>query len=191
MDKYDGEVHFVDEWVGRTLTALDAMQDKDDVVVVLTSDHGEGNGEHGFKWHGQHLYDEVLHVPLLMRAPGTKPAVVDTAVGLMDVAPTLIDLAAQPRFEGRSLVGALRGQPLDNVPVRAELLPYPGWKEHIQVVIDFPLKLMRNRTKNTWKLFDLPADPGEQTDVYLKRPDDATRLRGLLAAPAPTPTDEG
>lgn len=187
MDKYDGEIHFVDEWVGRTLAALDGSAAKDDTVVVLTSDHGEGNGEHGFKWHGQHIYDEVLHVPLIVRAPGSAPAVIDTPVALMDIAPTLVELAgAQPSetFEGRSLVAALKGQALAPRPLRAELLPYPGWKEHIQAVVDPPLKLIRNRTKNTWELFDLSADPREQKNLYRDRADDAARLRALLTTPS-------
>ncbi len=133
-------------------------------------------------------------MPLLIRAPGAKPAVVDTAVALMDIAPTLTEIAGaapEPSFEGRSLAGALRAEALEAVPLRAELVPYPGWKEHIQMVVEFPLKLVRNRTKNTWELFDLSIDPREQTNLYRKLPDAATRLRGLLAAPASAPAEAG
>jgi arylsulfatase A-like enzyme len=187
MDKYDGEIHFVDAWVGKTLEVLDSSPAKDRTIVVLTSDHGEGNGEHGFKWHGQHIYDEVLHVPLLVRGPGIAPRTVDVPVALMDIAPTLVELAGgepPPEFEGRSLAGALRGEPLAVSPLRAELVPYPGWQEHIQAVVDFPLKLVRNRTKNTWELFDLSVDPREQSNLYRKRTEDAKRMRRLLVTPA-------
>ena len=183
MDKYDSEIHFVDRWVGKTLDSLDASGAAEDTVVLITSDHGEGNKEHGHLWHGQHIYNEVLHVPLMVRAPGVKPSVVAEPVALLDVAPTLLDLAGgapEPSFQGRSLVGALSGESSGPVPVRAELLPYPHWKEHVTAVIDGQWKLLRHRTKNTWELYDLAADPREQTNLYRKRRVEAARLRGLL-----------
>ena len=102
----------------------------------------------------------------------------------MDVAPTLIELAGgapPPAFEGRSLVGALAGGTPPSGPVRAELVSYPGWKESVSAVVDFPFKLLRNKTKNTWELFDLAADPREGKNLYRKRPEVAKRMRGLLA----------
>ena len=186
MDKYDGELHFVDAWVGKTISALDEVGVAGRTVVAVTSDHGEGNKEHGHLWHGQHIYNEVLEVPLLLRVPGLAPSVVPGPVALMDLAPTFMDLAgADPvaTFEGRSLVPALRGEPLPTVPIRAELMPYTHWKEHIQAVVLGDEKLLRNRTKNTWELYDLASDPREQVNLYRKRPARAKALRALLGVP--------
>ncbi|ELZ98895.1 putative sulfatase [Haloferax mucosum ATCC BAA-1512] len=67
---YDASVRYLDDQVGRVLDWLEAQGKLDDTVLILTSDHGEYFGEHGGLSHGDFLYDEVLHVPLLISGPG-------------------------------------------------------------------------------------------------------------------------
>ncbi|HTM22071.1 MAG TPA: sulfatase-like hydrolase/transferase, partial [Kofleriaceae bacterium] len=92
VQKYDYEIAFVDGYVGRVLDAIDKNGLRDKTMVVLIADHGEAFGQHRFAgqsmfFHGQTLYEELLRVPLLVRLPGIKPAVIETPVALVDVAP--------------------------------------------------------------------------------------------------------
>ncbi|MDY0059345.1 MAG: sulfatase-like hydrolase/transferase [Myxococcota bacterium] len=183
MDLYDGEIHFVDRHVGMILDRLAEVGLADSTAVVLLSDHGEGNGEHGFKWHGQHIYNEGMHVPLILRVPGAAPRRIATPVALLDVGPTLLDLAGFPipeSFQGRSLVPAVRGEQLPEIPVFGQLLPYPYCKEEVHSLILGPHKVLFHRTNNTWALYDLLADPQEQQDIFAKEPARARELQQLL-----------
>ncbi|MEO6323676.1 MAG: sulfatase, partial [Thermoanaerobaculia bacterium] len=107
---YDGEVAFVDGQVGRVLHQIEARGLAKQTLVVVTSDHGEGLGEHGEETHGVLLYDATLHVPLLVRYPGHVPLgkVIDEVAGLVDVTPTILDLVgvkSDTSLQGRSLFG--------------------------------------------------------------------------------------
>ncbi|MBL8862771.1 MAG: sulfatase [Planctomycetes bacterium] len=110
---YDGEVAYVDHEVGRLLDGLHERGLDARTIVILTSDHGEEFGEHGSWEHGHTHFDELLHVPLLVRAPGLAPRAVDAPVGLVDLGPTLCTLAGlsvPATFGGRDLAPALRAQ---------------------------------------------------------------------------------
>jgi arylsulfatase A-like enzyme/Flp pilus assembly protein TadD len=92
---YDGEIAYVDSAVGTLLTALRAHGLYDQTLVVVVADHGEAFGEHGERSHGLFLYDETLRVPLLVKLPGAGSAhpLVESRVGLVDIAPTLLQQA--------------------------------------------------------------------------------------------------
>ena len=113
--RYDQEVAFVDAAIGELMLALRAMDLYDNTIVVVTSDHGEGFLEHGKLLHSYTPYDEVLQVPLVFRLPQgllTPVAEVDAPVGLIDVMPTLLELASLPpasQAQGRSLVPLMAG----------------------------------------------------------------------------------
>ena len=96
-------------------------------MVVVTADHGEEFGEHGGLTHGRTLYDELLHVPLVVTAPGVVPGAVDAPVSLLDIGPTVLELVGLLRpvaFEGRSLVPLMHGATdLASPPLIAELEP--------------------------------------------------------------------
>lgn len=115
IDQYDEEIVWHDENLGRFLDALRAAGRLDDAVVAITSDHGEGFGEHGVWGHNASLFEEVVRVPLLFWSsePWNQPRRHRVPVSLMDVAPTLLDLAGAPpasTFDGDSLVPWLRGE---------------------------------------------------------------------------------
>ncbi len=93
-EPYVGEIASVDAEIGRLRESLEAKGLLENTVVVVTSDHGEGLGEHGEATHGVFLYQSTLHVPLVIRAPGwPRGHRVAGTVSLADVAPTLLDLA--------------------------------------------------------------------------------------------------
>jgi arylsulfatase A-like enzyme len=172
-EKYDGEVSFVDRYLGQVLDALDAAGLAKDTAVVIFSDHGEAFGEHKFGgermyFHGQTLYDELLRVPLIVRVPGLSPRTIDDPVMLMDLGPTLVDLVKAkrpPNFHGRSLLGALLGEKLAPQPVYAELLPTPSWNHLWRAIIEGNLKLIHKLSENMTELYDLAQDPTEQKNL--------------------------
>ncbi len=109
---YDAEVTGFDRALGRFLDALRASGWLDDALVVFVSDHGEELLDHGSVGHGHSMQEELLHVPLLVRAPGVPPGRAGGLATLMDLAPTVLTLAGAPALEGadgRSLVGELGG----------------------------------------------------------------------------------
>jgi arylsulfatase A-like enzyme len=124
VDAYDAALHQADEEVGRLLAALRALGLDDSTIVVVVSDHGEEFGDHGGVNHGRTLHEEVLRVPLLMRAPGLAPREIVEPVSLADVTPTLLELvglAPEREMDGRSLVPLLRGEPVTPAAIEAEL----------------------------------------------------------------------
>src|SRR5262249_53816443 len=96
-ERYDYEIAFEDGLVGELLDALDKTKLADKTTVVLMADHGEGFGVHTVYgkrdfFHGDSLYRELIHVPLMFRVPGGKPCMRDDVVGLVDLAPTVAAL---------------------------------------------------------------------------------------------------
>jgi arylsulfatase A-like enzyme len=93
---YDAETRFADEQLGRLFDGLRDRGLYDNTVVVITSDHGEALGEHdGFGHYSAH-YEEIVRVPLVLHIPGTSPEIVDRQVGLVDIAPTILDYLDEP-----------------------------------------------------------------------------------------------
>ena len=173
--RYDYELAFVDGWVGQLLDGLAAAGLDQDTVVVLMSDHGEAFGEHNFggqsMFHGTNLYDEQLRVPFAFRVPGAAPRVVDGVTQLIDLAPTIAELAgakADPSWLGRSLVPAIQGGALPPKPAFAELLAYPGWEQDLKMAVsaDGAWKLINVLSQRRMELYDLAGDPGEQRDRF-------------------------
>jgi len=202
---YAEEVAFLDEVVGALVE--DLLASRDDLVVVLASDHGEEFLEHGDLGHGHTLYDELLRVPLqvawsptLGREKGLVPGRVESQVRLVDVLPTLLDLAGlawparAPSLDGESLLSALRGRPLEDRPAFTETdsrgslrggLPGPlrAWREPgLKVILTDPYSDVAGRF---W-LFDLAEDPGEHRNLAGERLDlledrlDRLQARGWL-----------
>ena len=180
---YDGEIAWTDNTLGSLVRALLAEQgDLDNSIVVVTSDHGDEFLEHGGKGHRRTLYEEVLKIPLLLHWPaGLKSRRVSEAVGLVDLAPTLLDLAGLPPMAsvvGSSLAGLARGGVQADRAVLAELNVAPHL---LSAVVQGQSKLITRRHGRRPEYFDLRSDPGEQRPL----PADSGgalsgRLRGLL-----------
>ena len=165
-DGYLAEISYFDEQFGRVLQAVKDLGLDDETLIVLTSDHGEGRGQHGEMTHSTFLYDTTLHVPLIFRAPGRVPAgqVVETQVRLLDIAPTIVDFVRLDRTEqmqGTSLL------PLVAEPGRSERLVCYSDTLVPQHSLNYsPLRSLRT---NDWKfilaprneLYELSGDPDE------------------------------
>jgi len=180
---YDGEVAYTDSLIGEFRTALEERGLFDESVLVLTSDHGEGLGDHGESYHGFFVYDSTVHVPLIVRLPGgtERGRVVGDAVSHVDIAPTLIellDLDGAGAGQGRSLLPDMQGlpNPLAERSVYAEsfyALDHYGWA---------PLRSLRTAEHKYIEapepeLYALLEDPGELANVLLEERDLSRRLR--------------
>jgi arylsulfatase A-like enzyme/Tfp pilus assembly protein PilF len=105
---YDGEIAYTDSVVGKLIGDLRTRGLFDDSVIAVMADHGEAFGEHGETHHGIFLYDETIHVPLLIKLPRQHTATqVETRVGLVDVVPSILqaaDLPVPAAMQGQSLL---------------------------------------------------------------------------------------
>ncbi len=116
IGRYDAEIAFTDKYLGDLVEQMDRMGLKDNTLIAVVSDHGEGLMQHGYMYHGAHIYEEAVRVPMLFRFPGRikKGAVFTEPVELVDLAPTILDLVnidmQNSAFQGQNLAPALCGR---------------------------------------------------------------------------------
>jgi hypothetical protein len=197
-DRYDGEVAYTDDLVGRFLALLKEQGLYDRALIIFLSDHGEGLGDHGEEEHGIFLYREAIEVPLLVKLPGGRRggSTVETPVQLSDVFPTILEQTAttggKPSAGTSSLLAFLeREQP--GRQVYSETY-YPrlhfGWNDLHSLVDGKHHYIEAPRAE----LYDLTRDPGETTNVLESNRRVAFRMREALAplirlASNPAPVD--
>jgi len=185
---YDATVGMADAFTGRVLDALERAGLARDTLVLVTSDHGEEFGEHGFFGHGETLFEPAVRVPLLARLPdgasGPPPgSVAQAPVSLADVAPWILRLCGLVP-DPRMLVGPPLGPDTLSPPGREQLfLELDTHRAHLSAVRQGPLKLHELLTGRTYglqpgqsRLHDLASDPQEQHDLSAAAPADAQRL---------------
>jgi len=173
--QYDGEIAYVDEQLGRVINYMDEKGLRKNTLVLVTSDHGEGLGEHREQTHGLFLYDATMHVPLIMSLPGKLPSgeEPEEVVSLMDVMPSVLEaLGVNPpeQVQGRSLLPLLfdGGEGFKAQPVVMETMtPWHqyGWA---------PSRAIRNRDYKyidapRKELYDLEDDRGENNNLYQEK----------------------
>ena len=180
---YVGEIAFADSQVGRLIDALEKRRLLDRTVVIVTADHGESLGAHGERDHGIFIYEEVVRVPLIVRAAGLRPARVGHVVRLTDVMPTVLELAQVPgpATDGISLVELMRGRTsAADLEAYSESL-YPerlGWSA-LRALRTGRFKLIDAPRP---ELYDLEQDPFEEQNIYEQRRATADSLRARLVA---------
>jgi arylsulfatase A-like enzyme len=171
--RYGLEVEFIDRHVGLLLDDLRARGLYDKALVILTADHGEGLGQHGLLDHGLNCFDELLHVPLIVKLPAGHPgraALERSAAGQVrqiDLVPTILqvlDLPALPGSQGLSLLE--QGERLLLAETHALAVgDFFALRDERYKLIYFP-------PTDRFALFDLAADPEElrpQVDVDAER----------------------
>jgi arylsulfatase A-like enzyme/Flp pilus assembly protein TadD len=182
---YDGEIAYADEIVGRLVKYLKAHQLYDRATIVLLSDHGEGLGDHGEQEHGLFVYDEAIHVPLVIKQEanaGGGRRIADL-VQHVDLVPTILDLVKAPgagNLRGRSLKPLLEGTgKLQPVPIYSEALYaryHFGWSE-LSAITDERYRYIKAPRE---ELYDLDRDPHEKANIAEERPQPRQALRGAL-----------
>jgi arylsulfatase A-like enzyme len=188
IDAYDGEIGYVDEHVARLVEEVEAQRRAQPLLVIITSDHGESFGDHGFYLHANSLYLNEIHVPLIVRWPGKVPGGgrVDAPVSNAAIPATLMELIGrgeQSVFPGLSLVRLWKQEApasdrddilaeIARQPFAPEKLPaYHGWTKSIVT----PEWHYMEHEKFGSQLFNWRADRGELHDLS-KRPD----LQGMI-----------
>jgi choline-sulfatase len=158
---YDADVARADDIVGTFLEFLRTHALYDRAIIVLLSDHGEGLMDHGEQEHGVLLYRESLHVPLLVKAPHVQHREVGTAAGLIDVMPTILDLAGipAPPTRGRSLLGESPAPPIYSESLYARI--HLGCGE-MRSIVDGDRHVIDGAHA---EVFDLARDPAEHVNV--------------------------
>jgi arylsulfatase A-like enzyme len=165
-DLYDEEIFYTDMHLGRLFDGLDTRGLMDNTIVVLTSDHGEGlarEKDHGHIYHGQHLYDNLIHVPLIAWVPGAAGRRVDEPVATIDIVPTLLQLTGVEHrvpLSGVSLVPWIEGREKESHPPVVSQKVQPVNKAKL-AMISWPHKLIWNIPLNTWELYEISTDPHE------------------------------
>jgi len=175
VDLYDGTIAYVDDQIGRLLTALVENGSYDDALIVVTADHGEEFWDHGSFFHGQSLYDELLRVPLIVKYPrgwhaGTR---VDGLASSLDILPTIAAMMAatgtdptDARWQGRRLARVIA--PPDEAPERI-LFATVGRADRRRpprnAVRSKSHKFIVNVVDGTRELYELDTDPLERRSV--------------------------
>lgn len=170
---YYSMISYVDDQVGRLLNTLQQCGFGDNTVVVFTSDHGEMLGERGM-WYKQSFFEPSVRIPLVMQVPaalGMTPGKrVQQPVSLVDILPTLLDLAdPNPDFvdpiDGRSLVPLMSGD-------EALVVPEPVISEYTDMGVIAPARMIRHKKHKLiytlgypLQLYDLEADPLERHNL--------------------------
>ncbi|MBI4878982.1 MAG: sulfatase-like hydrolase/transferase [Planctomycetes bacterium] len=184
LDPYDGEIAAADAALGRLLDALDGLGRLEASLVAVLADHGEGLSDHGEEEHGIFLYEEAIHVPLLLRLPGGARGGrrVGDVVELADVGPTLLARAGLPaleRSEGIDLTPCVEGRAAGARAAYAEshvpqeihgFAPLFAWVEGDRKFIDAPRA----------ELYDLAEDPGETRNTREREAAAAARMLAAL-----------
>jgi arylsulfatase A-like enzyme len=183
-DPYVGEIAYADSQLGRLLEGLERRGDFARTLIVVAGDHGESLGERGERDHGIFIYENVLRVPLIIRAPGVAPSRVGSVVRLTDVMPTILELLRLPaasETDGVSLAGLTQGlvRQLDLEAYAESLDPeHLGWSS-LRALRAGRYKLIDTRRP---ELYDLWRDPFETTNIYARRPELAAMMTDRAAA---------
>jgi arylsulfatase A-like enzyme len=182
LSLYDAGIHWVDKQISRLVQALQQFQRWDDIVFVVTADHGEEFLEHGSRYHSpMSLPEPLIHVPLLLRAPELSGMHLSQGpFSLIHLAPTLLDAVGVPvpkTFQGRSYWEEVSAGNLPSKPAIVECVgactnpfqPADRMRPRLMAVRDAVYKLVINFNGDfhgtTDSFYDLKNDPGEHSPL--------------------------
>lgn len=180
-DYYDAELHETDAAIGGVLEALRQSGQWDRTIIAFVADHGEGLGDHGHYHHGYTLFDDQVHIPMILRIPGQHEGVeIDRPVAAIDLAPTILGAMGLPipsSFQGVDRLA--EDAPTDD----AYVIEYPTYDSSAQKGwVSGRFKYLHDPVFHTEALYDFVADPGELVDVKSEHPDVVARARRELDA---------
>ncbi len=171
---YADSLAYSDYQIGRLVEFLKQRGQWDRTLVVVTGDTGQAFYEHGFVAHANRIYDELMRVPLVIRAPGVAPALDTRPAQHLDVAPTVLELLGipvHPSFQGVSLIAE------EPDLMRSRFLMVQAPLAHQYGVVRDGFKLVHDVERNKTTLVNLRKDPGETRNLMDRRPLLAEELR--------------
>jgi len=187
---YDASIRYVDDRIGLLFQRLKDLKIYDDLLIIITSDHGEEFGDHNHTYHGHTLFDELISVPLIVKFPGYryKGTIVDEHVSHVDLVPTILDyLGLQSRswMRGESLLGLIRTEETTDQMCYSELLSKRTMKFSLRtpqynLIYESPLTYIGDEERGSFMLFDSINDPGEQFDISDVETESLVLLKGEL-----------
>jgi arylsulfatase A-like enzyme len=176
IERYDEKIKSYDEYVGNLLNELEKAGILRRSVVVITSDHGEGFGEHGIFFEHAHLYDEMLWVPLIIKFPINKyqGIRIKQQVRHVDIVPTILDFLGMKDFEmqGESLIPLIEGRKIIN-------FTYLGWRWLAGVRTE-NWKYIYNNNTGEEELYNLQNDKEEMKNLAKEMPEKTKEYREML-----------
>ncbi|MEM7136606.1 MAG: sulfatase [Myxococcota bacterium] len=187
---HDGEITQHDHFLGKFVERLAKLGVLDDSLLVITSDHGEEFNDHGSWGHGHSIYQELLHVPLMLRLPGSLPKgkVVHDSVSTLDVSATVTDLlgvSPMPRNEGESLSPLVWG-----TTGRRPSVAFSDFQDDRRVLTTGRWKfIVRGNLTST--MFDLEHDPAEKNELDASKHPIGRRYARMLLGQFLGSTDRG
>jgi arylsulfatase A-like enzyme len=170
FSQYDSELAYLDSELAHLLDYLAASSLLDRSIVVITSDHGEQFLEHALWGHGQSLYQEEVHVPLIIRDPASGPAVIHHPVEQRDLVPWILQRTGVPRPAEIQPSNLLTGRGLKVAELRRSARGH-------QILVRRAHWAFLHSEQQGDELFDLSSDPGERKDIAPVLPEVAKELR--------------
>jgi arylsulfatase A-like enzyme/lipopolysaccharide biosynthesis regulator YciM len=179
---YRGELQYVDSVIGEIANELSQRNLLNQTIIVITGDHGEMLGEHGERGHGFFIYQESLHVPLLVLVPGHKSGRTDAVVELVDLMPTILELLGikvPESVQGKSVAGLLNGSKVTD-PI--------AYSESLTAMQHFGAEPLRSVQDQHYKyidtvkpeLYDLNKDQREMNNIVEQKKEIASRMKASL-----------
>jgi len=184
---YDGEIAYTDFYLGELFDELKRLDLWDNTMIVLTSDHGDEFFEHGNKGHRNTLYGELLDVPLIVKLPQNRRGGqrVSNLAGIVDIAPTMLDVAGLPPLEGGN-GGSLLARMNESEESMGRVY-FADVDRRLKSVVAGRTKLIAHWRRESGEemaveLYDLNRDPAEQLDLSDQEVQQVVRLRRALRA---------
>lgn len=185
MSHYDEEIVYLDYQMGRLFKKLKEFKIFDNTMIIITSDHGEFFGEHDFWYHSHELYEEVLHVPLIIKYPSfhSQNGVYSKRVSLVDIMPTILNFLKLPIPQDVQGIDLFE----DNSRVIAEVYKHKYKKPRYgeEFVRDLKALFLDNYkyikdSKSRGELYDLNDDPQELYNLIDKMPEKVKEMEAQL-----------
>lgn len=198
---YRAEIVYLDRRIGELREHVEAADEFEDTVFVVTSDHGENIGDHGMLDHQYCLYDTLLHVPLVVHGEGFEEGPVDDLVQLTDLAPTLLDAAGvgapemRAGFQGQSFHPKTNGESRNHV-IAEYMAPQPSMDALRKQVgtlsadvsrLDRSLRAIRTAEEKLIRgsdgvreFYETQDDPDESSNLVAEKPAQAEALETVL-----------
>lgn len=181
---YDGEIAYMDAYLGKIIRLLEEKQVLENTLIVIAGDHGEAFGEHGEFGHMMFCYEENIKIPLILYSNKELPhnKTITVRANLTDIMPTVLqflDIPFPSHLDGVPLLPMIKGKSTDNRIFYVETVfpwealgcaPVKGLLKGKYKFIDLPKP----------ELYDLEKDPGEKENLYFKKNIEAKRLKQTL-----------